>query len=128
MSGAVRPDGIGKVNDRNPIINANEKSDMPIVPKKLPNKEEQSSKKVMEGRGIAGRNTNKTTAPQTQSCAGSNKNCASIGLEGVRKIARAKTPYVSRHSCTTRALFIFFIKKPGTFGALQRNTCKLGKK
>ena len=89
VSGKSWPDGTGKVNDRNPVINAIEKSDMPIVPKKLPNKRERSSAEVMEGRGIVRRNANKSPAPQTQSCDGSTKNRASMGLEGVREIAKA---------------------------------------
>ena len=36
--GAVAPGGAGKVKSRNPAIYAVEKSDMPIVPKKPPNK------------------------------------------------------------------------------------------
>jgi RNA-directed DNA polymerase len=38
VSDASWPDGAGKVNDRNPAIYADEKSDTPIVPKKSPNK------------------------------------------------------------------------------------------
>lgn len=89
VSGDGWSDGTGKVNDRNPVINALEKSDMPIVPKKLPNKEEPSSAEAMEGRGVTRRIADKSIASQTQSCVASNQKCASMGLEGVREIAKA---------------------------------------
>ncbi len=50
--------GTGKVDDRNPVIHAVEKSDTPIVPGKLPNKGEprptpgQDSAEAVEGRGM----------------------------------------------------------------------------
>ena len=82
-SGAIWPDGAGKVNDRNPAIDAGEKSDTPIVPKKLPNKGDDPAE-VMEGRGVAKGNANETPAPRTQ-C---RDKSASMGLEGVREAAR----------------------------------------
>lgn len=51
VSGAVGPDGTGKVNDRKPVIDADEKSDTPILPEKLPNKGDDPAE-VMEGRGV----------------------------------------------------------------------------
>lgn len=89
VSGGVWPDGAGKVKDRNPAINAIEKSDTPIVPKKWPNKEEEFSTETMEERGVARRNVAKSPASQTQSCDGLNKNHVSKGLDGIREIAKA---------------------------------------
>ena len=83
VSGALWPDGIGKVNDRNPIIYADEKSDTPIVPKKLPNKGV-SPAEAMEGRSVAKGNANESPAPWTLS----RDTSASTGLEGVREAAR----------------------------------------
>ena len=37
MPDEAKSGGTGKVGDRNPVINAAEKSDAPVVPKKLPN-------------------------------------------------------------------------------------------
>jgi len=75
--------GAGKVKYHNPAIDADEKSDTPIVPKKPPNKGSDPAE-VVEGRGVAKGNTDKTPAPRTQSRA----SCASMGLEGVREAAR----------------------------------------
>jgi len=83
VSGASWPDGVGKVNDRNPTINADEKSDTPIVPKKLPNKGDDPAE-AMEGRGVAKENANESPAFRTQ-C---RDRSASRGLEGVREAAR----------------------------------------
>lgn len=83
VSGAIWPDGAGKVNDRNPAIDADEKSDTPIVPKKLPNKGDDPAE-AMEGRGVAKGNANETPASRTQ-C---RDKSASMGLEGVREAAR----------------------------------------
>lgn len=83
VSGAVRPDRAGKVNDRKPAIHADEKSDTPIVPVKLPN-EGDNLEEVMEERGVTRRNADESPAPRTQS---RNKS-ASTGLEGVREAAR----------------------------------------
>lgn len=83
VSGAAWPDRAGKVNDRNPAIDADEKSDTPIVPRNLPNNGNTPAE-AMEGRGVAKGNTDKLPAPRTQS----RTSCASKGLEGVRKTAR----------------------------------------
>ena len=71
----------GKVNDRNPAIDAVEKSDMPIVPRKTPNKGQPTE--ALEGRGVAKGNAGETSAGRTQSRAP-----ASLGLEGIREAAR----------------------------------------
>lgn len=83
VSGAVWPDGVGKVNDRNPTIYANEKSDTPIVPMKLPNNGSHPAE-VMEERGVAKGNANESPASRTQS----RDYDASMGLEGVREVAK----------------------------------------
>jgi RNA-directed DNA polymerase len=83
VPGASEPDGTGKVNDRKPVINAGEKSDTPILPRKLPNKGDDPAE-AMEGRGVTRGNANGNPACRTQSRDG----CASMGLEGVREIAR----------------------------------------
>ena len=83
VSGARWPDGVGKVNDRNPTIYADEKSDTPIVPKKLPNKGIFPAE-AMEGRGVAKGNANESPASRTLS----RDISASMGLEGVRETAR----------------------------------------
>ncbi len=83
VSGASWPDRAGKVNDRNPAIDADEKSDTSIVPKKLPNKGDNPAE-AMEGRGVAKGNANESPAPRTLS----RDKCASMGLEGVRETAR----------------------------------------
>ncbi len=80
---AAMAGGAGKVNNRNPAVNADEKSDMPIVPTKPPNKGTEPAE-AAEGRGVAKGNTEKATAPRTQS----RTSCASKGLEGVREAAR----------------------------------------
>jgi len=74
------PDGVlsggtGKGN-RNPVIYADEKSDIPIVPKKLPNNGCFCPAEAMEGRGIATGKANKNPACRTQS-----RVSASMGLE-----------------------------------------------
>ncbi len=83
VSGAVGPDGAGKVNDRNPAIDADEKSDTPIVPRKLPNKGDDPAE-AMEGRGVTRGNANENPAYRTQS----RDKRASMGLEGVREVAK----------------------------------------
>lgn len=75
--------GAGKAKSRNPAIDADEKSDTPILPEKPPNKRGHPME-VVEGRGVAKGSTDKTPAPRTQ-CRTS---CASTGLEGVREAAR----------------------------------------
>ena len=82
VSGAVWSDGVGKVNDRNPTIYVDEKSDTFIVPKKLPNNGVKPAE-AMEGRRVAKGNTDESPATRTQSRDGANKGCASMGLEGI---------------------------------------------
>ena len=83
VSSAGSLNGAGKVNDRNPAIYVDEKSDTPIVPKKLPNKGDDSAEAV-EGRGVAKGSADENPAARTQ-CRGKT---ASMGLEGVREAAR----------------------------------------
>src|SRR5450830_284111 len=75
--------GTGKAKSRNPVVHAGEKSDTPVVPKKPPNKGEDPAE-VVEGRGVAKGNVNKNPASRTQR----RNSCASMGLEGVRVVAR----------------------------------------
>ncbi len=75
--------GIGKTQSRTPIINAEEKSDTLIVPEKPPNKGRFPAEEV-EGRSVAKGNASKNPAPRTQS----RNSCASMGLVGVREVAR----------------------------------------
>jgi Retron-type reverse transcriptase len=83
VSDAGWSDRAGKVNDRKPAIYADEKSDTPIVPKKLPNKGDNPAE-AMEGRGVAKGNTDEFPVSRTQS----RKHDTSTGLEGIREIAR----------------------------------------
>lgn len=80
---AVTAGGAGKVHHHNPAVDADEKSDTPIVPMKLPNNGNLPADAV-EGRGVTKGNADQTSAPRTQ-CRSS---CASTGLEGVREVAR----------------------------------------
>jgi len=80
---AVGAGGAGKVNNRNPAIHADEKSDTPIVLTKSPNEGTEPAE-AAEGRGVAKGNTGRVTAPRTQS----RTSCASTGLAGVREAAR----------------------------------------
>lgn len=75
--------GTGKAKSRNPVVHAGEKSDTPVVPKKPPNKGDNPTE-VVEERGVAKGNVNKNPASRTQS----RSSCASMGLEGVRVVAR----------------------------------------
>jgi len=81
VPGAIRPGGAGKVNNRNPAINAVEKSDTPIVPGKPPNKGEPAE--AVEGRGVAKGNAGETPTDRTQ-C----RTPVSQGLEGIREAAK----------------------------------------
>ncbi len=81
VSGVEIPGGTGKVNNSNPVVYTNEKSDASVVPEKLPNKGKPAE--VVEERGAAKGNVNKTPVPRTQSRIG-----ASMGLEGIRRAAR----------------------------------------
>jgi group II intron reverse transcriptase/maturase len=67
---------------RNPTIDADERSDAPIVPEKRPNNGE-SPAEVVEGRGAAEGNAGETPTHRTQS-----RGRVSRGLEGVRAAAR----------------------------------------
>ena len=75
--------GTGKAKSRNPVVHAGEKSDTPVVPGKPPNKGDDPAE-VVEGRGVAKGNVNKNPASRTQS----RNSCASMGLVGVRVVAR----------------------------------------
>lgn len=75
-----KPGGAGKGN-RNPAIDADEKSDAPVVPGKLPNKGQPAE--AVEERGAAKGNAQGDPARRTQSRAS-----ASMGLEGIREAAR----------------------------------------
>jgi group II intron reverse transcriptase/maturase len=83
VSDAIWSDGAGKVNDRNPAINVDEKSDTPIVPKKPSNKG-MSPAEMVEGRGVAKGNADESPASRTQSWT----HDASMGLEGIREAAK----------------------------------------
>ena len=75
--------GTGKAQSHNPVVYAGEKSDTPVVPEKPPNKGDDPAEEV-EGRGVAKGNVSKCPACRTQS----RNNSASMGLEGVRVVAR----------------------------------------
>jgi group II intron reverse transcriptase/maturase len=83
VPGATWPGRAGKVNDRNPAIDAVEKSDTPIVPKKLSNKGILPAE-IVEGRGVAKGNVDESPASRTQS----RNHDASMGLEGIRETAK----------------------------------------
>jgi len=74
--------GAGKVNSRNPAINATQKSDTLIVPGKPPNKGKPAE--VVEGRGVAKGNVEEAPADRAQ-----NRTSASMGLQGIREAAFA---------------------------------------
>lgn len=73
--------GTGKVEDRNPVVDAVEKSDTPIVPGKPPN--QGTPAEAVEGRGVAKGNAGEVTTCRTQS-----REQVSSGLEGIREAAR----------------------------------------
>jgi len=83
VSSANGLDGTGKVVDHNPVVNADEKSDTPIVPQMLPNKGVEPAE-ATEGRGVIGGNAFETPAWRTQS----QIKYASMGIEGVREAAK----------------------------------------
>lgn len=83
VSGAVWSDRAGKVNDHNPAIHADEKSDTLIVPKKPTNKGLFPAEMV-EGRGVAIGNVGESPTSRTQS----RIHDASTGLDGIRKTAK----------------------------------------
>ena len=90
MPDGVSSGGAGKGN-RNPAIHADEKSDIPIVPGKSPNKG-CSPAEAMEGRGIAAGNAFDSPARRTQS-----RVSASKGFEGIRERAKQFIAMHSRH-------------------------------
>lgn len=72
-----------KVNSQTSGMYVSGESDDPIVPSKLANKSGQPEAELVEGRGSAKGNTFQTAADRAQ-----NREHASIGLEGVRRLAR----------------------------------------
>ena len=87
MPEAQAAGGAGKAKSRNPVAHAGEKSDTSVVPKKPPNKggsQSGASAEVVEERDVTKGNADRHLAPRTQSRIG----CASMGLEGVREVAR----------------------------------------
>lgn len=80
---AVGTGGAEKVHGRNPAAYADEKSDTPVVPEKLPNKGIGPAEAVEES-GVAKGNADEPPASRTQS-----RINVSMGLEGVRQRARA---------------------------------------
>ena len=89
VPGATEPGGTGKVENHNPVIDAVEKSDTPIVAWKLPNKGEpwpapgQTSAEAVERRGVAKGKAGETPTDRTQS-----RTPVSQGLEGLREAAK----------------------------------------
>ena len=81
--------GTGKVEDRNPVIDAVEKSDTPIVPGKPPNK---GNVRALAGAGLAeaveGRGVAKGNAGEATTCRTQGRERVSKGLEGIREAAR----------------------------------------
>ena len=75
--------GAGKAKSRNPVVHAGEKSDTPVVPRKLPNNGDDPAE-VVEGRSVAKGNVNKSPAARTPR----RDKPASMGLEGVRIAAK----------------------------------------
>jgi RNA-directed DNA polymerase len=73
--------GTEKVNDRHSVINGAEKSDVPVVPKKLLN--EAGAEEAMEERGATEGNAGEAPAGRTQS-----RETALMGLESIRDAAR----------------------------------------
>ena len=75
------PDGVEKASGRNAAIDAAEKSDTPVVPKKPPNKGKPAE--TVEGRGVTKGNAQEPPACRTQGRVN-----ASTGLERVRESAK----------------------------------------
>ena len=89
VSTAPGADRVGRGRQsRHPAIDADEKSDTLVVPKKLPNKGDNPAE-VVEGRGVAEGNAGEAPTHRTQS-----RGRVSMGLEGVREAARR---LASRH-------------------------------
>ena len=81
---------LGKADGRTPSMHARGKSDEPIVPRKLPNKDEENpSAEAAEGRGSTKGNTRQSTAPRTQS-----RTRASNGRASVRE---AQARFYAKH-------------------------------
>ena len=72
---------LGKADGRNPEEQTDEKSDTPILPRKLPNKGDDPAE-VMEGRGVTKGNVDEDPAPRTQS-----RTSASTEMDSVREAA-----------------------------------------
>ena len=81
VPGVVQLGGTEKAISRKSVLNAAEKSDTPIVPKKPPNKGKPAEE--VEERGVAKGNAKGSPACRTQS-----RENASMGLDGVREVAR----------------------------------------
>jgi len=73
--------GAGKVNNRDPAINAAQKSHTPVVPGKPPNNGRPAE--VAAVRGVAKGNVDDAPADRAQ-----NRTSASMGLQGIREAAR----------------------------------------
>jgi RNA-directed DNA polymerase len=56
----------GKVDDRNPAMHGNGKSDSSVVPTKSPNKADGLAAEVVEGRGLTKENADQQNTPRTQ--------------------------------------------------------------
>ena len=86
-AGQLTVGGSGKADGRKPDIHAGEKSDACVVPMNDPNNgaaSKPAQAEGREGRRAAKSNTEKRPAPRTQS-----RTRASMGLDGVREVARA---------------------------------------
>jgi len=75
--------GADKANGHKPVVYADEKSDTPVVPEKLPNKGIGPAE-VAEERGVAKGNANESPASRAQ-----DRINVSTGLDGVRQKARS---------------------------------------
>ena len=84
--------GTGKAQSHNPVVYAGEKSDTPVVPKKLSNKGKPAE--AVEERGVAKGNVSENPAHRTQS----RSKVASMGLEGVRIAASRKARFYASHT------------------------------
>jgi len=96
---ATSSGGAGKGN-RNPAIHADEKSDIPVLPRKLPNNG-CCPAQAMEGRGIVAGKAGGNPACRTQS-----RESASMGLEGIRERAKQhrREKFTALHHHLTPAL------------------------
>ena len=104
MSGPVRPDGAGKAQSRNPVVDVDEKSDTPVVSKKLPNNGKPAE--VVEKRGVAKGNVTQKPVRRTQS-----RESASMSLDDIRQVARRdkRVRFTSlMHRLTVQSLYESF--------------------